>query len=539
MAVGFFLLQLSVTPQSEAMRVAARPRHAPVQATVGPPGSVDGQVSAPGGEPLRKAEIFLSRTSPSNRENNVIAASTSENGKFSFVNVAAGTYRVSVRRRGYVQKSGEMRSISVTPGQSVSGVTLTMIPHGVLTGKVLDEEREPVMHATVQLVRERYVRGVRRLVFESGATTNDLGEFRMPGLRPGKYFLYASLVRYGDRVAQGSGTAPPSQMGYTNLYYPGVPDVSQATPVSLRPGQEVGGLDFELRKSRIVQVSGRLNALGANGIQYATVTAVPVDGALVGRSMTSTRDPAGRFELRGMAPGEYILSAVANRGSQGGLTASQRISVGEQGLDNVLLALAPSISLKGSIRVEGEGLFDLSTIQVLAESQTTGVGSTVRNTAGADGTFSLPDLAANSYRVRIAGIPAGAYLKSVMAGSTDVSRQAFVPTESTTLQVVLSATAPRLTGVVKDAQGNTLEGASIAYMALGEGSNAIGVTKADAGGSFALSNLAPGDYKLFAFGNPDADQLENPNYLEQYESRSTSVKLREGSAEVVQLNPIP
>src|SRR5207248_8888823 len=66
-----------------------------------------------------------------------------------------------------------------------------LIPWGVIAGRVLDEEGEPLPWAQVSALREVYSNGKRRLSPEALVPTNDLGEFRLFGLKPGRYFVSA------------------------------------------------------------------------------------------------------------------------------------------------------------------------------------------------------------------------------------------------------------------------------------------------------------------------------------------------------------
>ena len=70
------------------------------------------------------------------------------------------------------------------------------------------------------------VHAVRRLDFNghieltgggASAATNDRGEFRLFGLRPGEYYVLATSTQTERR------DAPPRRSGYANTYYPGAP----------------------------------------------------------------------------------------------------------------------------------------------------------------------------------------------------------------------------------------------------------------------------------------------------------------------------
>ena len=90
------------------------------------------------------------------------------------------------------------------------------------TGRVLDEEGEPLARAVVTVLRQQYVRGEKQLAPAGADQSDDRGQYRVFGLPPGDYFVSASaggieqIVRQviGDPAArqptETSGTRPPT-----------------------------------------------------------------------------------------------------------------------------------------------------------------------------------------------------------------------------------------------------------------------------------------------------------------------------------------
>ena len=75
--------------------------------------------------------------------------------------------------------------------------------------------------------------------------TNDRGEFRIFGLFPGEYILFATV---------------PPRRGEMNrpvpIYFPGVTDPSQAMRLTVAAGQELAELNFTARRIPTVKVTG-------------------------------------------------------------------------------------------------------------------------------------------------------------------------------------------------------------------------------------------------------------------------------------------
>ena len=140
-------------------------------------GSVQGVVTSIGGEPLRKAEVILRSTG---REAQAFSLTTDPSGVFSFGSLPPGNYAISAQRAGYVRgensrRGSALQAITIAPGQAVSGITLKLTPHCIITGRIVDEDGDPMFGATVSILEERYFRGRRSFAPRTRSGVNDLG----------------------------------------------------------------------------------------------------------------------------------------------------------------------------------------------------------------------------------------------------------------------------------------------------------------------------------------------------------------------------
>src|ERR1041385_1242532 len=85
------------------------------------------------------------------------------------------------------------------------------------------------------------------------ALTTDRGEYRLFWLPPGEYYVstIASTARVNEllQIALVGGVAPTGPKPvetYAPVYYPGTTDAQAATQVKVRPGGDLGGIDFTL-----------------------------------------------------------------------------------------------------------------------------------------------------------------------------------------------------------------------------------------------------------------------------------------------------
>ena len=152
------------------------------------------------------------------------------NGRFEFTDLPAGRFTISVAKGGFVtttvpgQPAGKSRrDRPVRHGQRYDRGELRLPRGGVITGRVLDAFGDPVMEASVSAFRAEYINpGVRRLSASRPVQTNDLGDFRIYGVAPGKYYVGASLR---PLPSAESGNAPPrmvpSTEGVATTFFPG------------------------------------------------------------------------------------------------------------------------------------------------------------------------------------------------------------------------------------------------------------------------------------------------------------------------------
>ncbi|MBX9639873.1 MAG: carboxypeptidase-like regulatory domain-containing protein, partial [Mycobacteriaceae bacterium] len=224
--IGAATLQLAQQPPPKPADAAAEERD---KATV------TGQaVNIQTGEPLRKVVVTMMPAGrrPELRPSGVPRAVTGADGKFTITGVDPGRYTLSAERNGYVRftygakKSGQGMPLQVSAGESLKDLSVKLIPHGVVSGRVLDEDGDPMAQVQVQVLRQRYRDGQKQLDSAGMGSTNDLGEFRIASLAAGRYYVAAMPPRY--MRAPG---AEDLMAGLTTTLFPGVVDPATAAPV--------------------------------------------------------------------------------------------------------------------------------------------------------------------------------------------------------------------------------------------------------------------------------------------------------------------
>jgi len=156
-------------------------------------GSVTGKVvQDPGGQGIRKVvvELVEGETGEGGRE---YRTATDASGVFRLEGVEPGQYFVELSRAGYFapKKGAKEWTVTVEAGKEASGAVYKMQATGVITGRVVDAEGDPLASAGVRAIRKGKSTAVTQPVVgdsvRSAGVTNDLGEYRIAELEPGQY----------------------------------------------------------------------------------------------------------------------------------------------------------------------------------------------------------------------------------------------------------------------------------------------------------------------------------------------------------------
>src|SRR6185295_2718623 len=126
-------------------------------------------------------------------------AESSDTGQFRFTNLAPGRYRLVAVREGYVtgeygQKQPNTPGIvfDVASDAHLTQMDLTLTMTGAISGRISWPSGKPTGIALVQALRPSYEDGRRTLTVVQSTRTDDLGNYRLFWLPPGRYFLAAT-----------------------------------------------------------------------------------------------------------------------------------------------------------------------------------------------------------------------------------------------------------------------------------------------------------------------------------------------------------
>ena len=198
----------------------------------------------------------------------------------------------SYARQAYGQKTpnGPATPIVLAAGQQMKDVLFEMAPTSTVTGRVYDFDNMPLPNADVILQKMGYdANGRRTLQPVQQARTNDLGEYRLFWVSPGKYFLRVDYTGASTPLLRSpNDLIGPVEEGYAPIYYPGTPDASSATEIELLPGAQLSAMDVTMVRTRTYSILGRVIVSAANAANMRPfVTIRSRQPAMVGGSAAS------------------------------------------------------------------------------------------------------------------------------------------------------------------------------------------------------------------------------------------------------------
>jgi len=500
------------------------------------------------GEPLKKAKVLLQ--SHTGEEFSVFSL-TDEQGHFLFENLLPGSYDLEVSRNGYVD-AWAIRTLA--PGQNMTNLVFKLARTAAISGRVFDEDGEPIAKAAVITYRASRQQGKEQENDDDPVLTNDLGEFRIFGLAPGRYYIAVNFRpedpfhRYTPAANQKLNT------GYLPSYYPNTIDPAKARALSVGPGDEIRSVEFFLRASRFVTVRGRVICEICGNSERSGRVSLNPQGVGLAHALRGLDDnfrpKDGSFVLRNVPPGSYDLTA-SYTGSE--LTdwhlARRQLEVGTTDVDGVTITISRGVDISGHLIWEGAAPNEPGNIHVrlqpLGEDQPPFLEPAVKP----DGTFQFKNVPEGSYRpvVHLYGPAEKFFLKSARYGTATITDAGFTvrPGADLSLELTVSSRVAQLSGVVLDAVSLPAVGTTVVLIPDPPHRSVVEQyksTSTDQDGKFSMTGLTPGDYKVFSWDFVDESAEEfttpdwfDPEWLKPYETKGESVHLEESDKKSVKL----
>jgi uncharacterized protein (DUF2141 family) len=375
----------------------------PRQADVRPPASKGGMITGrvvtwdTTGHPVPRAAVRLVAT----RGENTLCI-TDDQGRFTFTNLRAGRYALTVSKPAFVTSyygsrlpwRGPSTPIVLSENGRPLDVLLPIVRGAVITGAVRNTTGEPISNAQVRVFEVQTASAtVRRPIAAASTSTDDLGAYRVYGLPPGTYVVAARWpeseraafrpttdaevnwahlqdprARTGSLVGASMTSVPnpASPSIYVPVYYPNATDVASAETLTLESGGTRTLTDITLQPVTAGAIAGSVHrpdgtpATGAVLSVLRSGTSALIDMV----ALTLRPDSQGTFLASPLSPGVYAIVAresPAVKGARastsdsavGSLWATDQIVVSAGSSQNVQLRLQRAPIVSGRIVFDG------------------------------------------------------------------------------------------------------------------------------------------------------------------------------------------
>jgi hypothetical protein len=504
-------------------------------------GTVDGKaLNSISGEPIGKVQVLLQPRNGGPQGVTYVAV-TDGNGHFLMGEVEPGEYTISATRQNFMLKGpgasgAPLPPVRVERGQTVRDVAIPMAPLGVIAGRVMDEDGDPIRGAVVRAMQYSYVAAKRQLRNVQQTTANDKGEFRLWGLRPGTFYLQA--IRRTDQMnigPPGEQTRGRQPTAPAPTYYPTATDAAHAAPIEVSTGALLRGIDIRLRRDALFAIRGKLTAdenlqnFGGYNLQLMST-----DG---NRSTAGVRWTHDVFEFSGVLPGSYVIKGMHMEADKRTFV-SHPVEVAHEDVDVGALSFLPGFEISGAVGTDGAARRPPG-LRVSLQPVGPGMFSFPSAEVKPDGSFVLKDVAPDIYQVNFsAGMPN--YVKFLRLGDRELTdRRVDLTGSGGQLTIMLAADVGEVEGSVRNGKGEPAAKVRVTLVPEGGWTGREDLSRfafSDEKGEFKIRSVPPGDYKIFAWEDVPAGAPQDPEFRKPFEKKGLAIRLEpngHGKADLV------
>ncbi len=493
-------------------------------------------VNAVTGEPVRQATVAALALEDSHT---IESAVSDGEGRFALEGLPAAKYQLTASKRGFrtafYDEHDEFSSAVVTgANQDTAHLTFRLTPGASVRGVVSSDDGDAVEGARVLLFqRPKHPGPGQRTVQADAASTDDTGAYEFSELGAGEYLIavvaepwYAMHGGGGSAKAASEMVNPALDVAYPVTYYDSTTDDAVARPIVLSGGsREVADISLHAVPALhlTVPIPRRPNGsiMRAELQQTVLGTSVSAESAGYLESLQT-----GMAEMSGIAPGHYQLTEgnpphVVDLD----LTASEEVDAS---------AGVPASVVAGTLRFTNGMPASEEVNLTLDRVDEHGVNQLVT--------------AARGGRFRFENVPPGSWLlwavgsKPLTVVATSIGNQQHAGNIVTTrdrpleVAVTLSKNETRIEGFAeKDGKG--LAGVMVVLAPKDPGAwrALIRRDQSDTDGSFALRDVAPGQYTAVAIEDGWSLDWSQPEAMARYLQQGTVVSVTANSGGLLRL----
>ena len=348
----------------------------------------------------------------------------------------------------------------------------------------------------------------------------------------------ALLVALGSIVNAGGGVAAFSPPLPTNLMASGT-------------GASTMSAGSEIR--------GRLEAPDRRPLVNGTLVMTPEDSDGSMSSVNATVRPDGSFVFSNVAPGSYLIRALAQTepGSDS-LFALFRVTVRNRDLDGVELQLRPGATISGRLIIDSRALplpdapGILASLSVRAPFSEGGAfGDAQTGQPRRDSSFAIRGVMAGAHLLEFDGLAAPWSLKSVSYRGQDITDTGVQADSGQRLEdvtVTVTDVASEISGTVRDSENRGVPNARVLFVPVPTGlwppaSRRFARPLTDSAGRYSVRGLPAGDYRVAAALEVGERDVYRAGVLRAVREQGVAITVERDQARIVDLSvsrlPVP
>jgi hypothetical protein len=272
----------------------------------GESGSIRGMVmNGASGQPLSAVEISVRGAGTR------LSVATDDQGRYEFQDILPGQYIVEIAFSRNHPFSGK-RTVNLGPGQDLRSVDLRLYPNQSVSGRIVDDNGEPLPGVEVVLLGREYYLGELRYYRAMANRTNDRGEYRIErGVPPGTGWLLWAMALNRNMEAVSDAPQDPKlrRQATVPTYHPNASTAEEAALLTLRAGEQKEGVDIRMARSPSLCLEAQVDVPGQpDQVTFWIHDVQPpfrlgADGGTTGIPSGGRVGPGGKLRVCGLRPG--------------------------------------------------------------------------------------------------------------------------------------------------------------------------------------------------------------------------------------------
>ncbi|HXG34637.1 MAG TPA: carboxypeptidase-like regulatory domain-containing protein [Bryobacteraceae bacterium] len=456
-------------------------------------------------------------------------------GRFCFAALPQGQYVLWARREGFLESHygttspGQMSQVLDIGPQQEAPVTVRMWPEATMSGVISDSQGRPVTAGLVEVVGTVWFRGRPHTVVVKGAQVTGVGEYKIVGIPPGKYYV---RFRPLDSAQLCGGCLPAQQTTreFVPTFYPSGLTTRDAVAIEVGLGDRVSKLHIVARQGAKFTVSGRMRISGTVP-EFASLWLLAQDEEPTAWVLgSSVADREGGFRFLNVAPGTYGLHYFM--GGTSGISVGRVETAVRDGDVTVDIDGPPPLRLSGKVTVDGVAGAKLKGMKVALVPADRIMDPSCSGEVQENGEVVLEGCSVGRYTLAVSTGRVH-YVKQILYAGADITNGVLTGRHNgAELRIALREGAARIRGTLSPAKSAWYVVVPVELPAQVLPVQArLGYS--DGTGTFLVEGLPPGRFAVVGLAAPDLSALHNPDALLALAALGTEVQLRENEEAVI------